>query len=117
MASSLDPYDLQGNLMTDRYMKPEERLGLTPRPLPEQESSEAEESIPQKKQFISQDWDYGRRPDEPRPTPREDDEEESQQGESVVRCSGAAFGTAVVPPLLLCVFGWSVGWIRRGCQG
>ena len=40
--------------MTDRYMKPEERLGLTPQPLPEQESSEAEESIPQKKQFISQ---------------------------------------------------------------
>ena len=37
--------------------------------------------------------------------------------ESVVRYSGAAFGIAVVPPLLLYVFGWSVGWIRRGFQG
>ena len=66
---------------------------------------------------VSQDWDYGRQRDEPRPTPREDDAEESQQGESVVRYSGAAFGAAVVPPLLLYVFGWSVGWIRRGFQG
>ena len=36
---------------------------------------------------------------------------------TVIRYSGAAFGIAVVPPLLLYVFGWAVAWIMRGLRG
>ena len=45
------------------------------------------------------------------------EEPEERAREALVRHYGAAFGIAVVPPLLLYVFGWAVGWIVQGFRG